>query len=247
MPGKLKGLWLKVIDLPFLMGLVATVVFYCFVLQESMHGTLLYRYTAEHTIEYVVVLLFMWGLSDIILKCLAMPRELLALKNEWLPPRRGREPLAAAPALLKLVQDRPHWQVQSKVGRRLTEALEYVIETEAVAEYRDHLQYLADQEEDQTQSNYTLLRFVIGITPVIGLLGTVVHFGTALSGISFDEMMSRLAFVVGEIGQAFNTTTVALGTSMLMMFLLFLVERVDTRILRSIHRLTERELANRFE
>ena len=77
----------------------------------------------------------------------------------------------------------PAWLRGSRVGKRLTRALEYVVENGATTEYREYLQTLADRDADRTHANYTLIRFVVRVTPVLGFLGTVVHFGTALNGV----------------------------------------------------------------
>lgn len=212
-----------------------------------MRETILHRYTTEHVVEYVIVALFIWGIIDILGKFLSFPRELLALRLDWLPPRQGRENASGAGAILEHVRGRNRWFQESKVGRRLARALEYVTETGSADEYREHLQYLADQDEDSAHASYMLVRFVIGVTPVLGFLGTVVHFGTALSGFSYDDITEKLPEIVGEMGSAFNTTTVALTAAMSMMFSLFICERLERGIVRSIDRLVERELLNRFE
>jgi biopolymer transport protein ExbB/TolQ len=238
---------LRVFDPSFILGAICTVAFYWVVNQPAMNGSILHRYTTEHVVEYVIVALFIWGLIDIVIKILFLPREILALRQEWLPPRAGREPAANAEALLEAVRSRPRWLQNSRVGRRLTQALEFVTESGSAEDYREHLQYLADQDEDALQANYMLVRFVSGVTPVLGFLGTVVHFGTALSGISFNEMAERLPEVVGEMGSAFNTTTVALAAAMTMLFSLFICERIERGVSRAIDRLVDRELLTRFE
>jgi hypothetical protein len=78
-------------------------------------------------------------------------------------------------------------------------------------------------------------------------LGTVLYFGMALAGLTVDEMADQLPIVVSQMGAAFNTTTVALGASTAMMFLLFLCERAEQKIVHTIDRRAERELLNRFE
>ena len=60
-------------------------------------------------------------------------------------------------------------------------------------------------------------------------------------------MTEKLPEIVSEMGQAFNTTTVALSAAMTMMFALFICERTERGIDRSIDRHVERELLNRFE
>jgi hypothetical protein len=81
----------------------------------------------------------------------------------------------------------------------------------------------------------------------LGFLGTVVHFGTALNGMSFDQGENRLGLIVSEMGQAFNTTTVALASSMVMMFAQFICEWIERGILQSVDRQVQRDLLNRFE
>ena len=234
-------------DPSFILAAIATAVFYGVVFLPSMRGTLLYHYTTEHAVEYVIVAVFIWGIIDIALKLLSFPREILSLRQEWLPPRQGREPMAQAHVLLDEVRARPRWLLESRVGRRLVAALEYVTERCSAKDYREHLRYLSEQDEDNSHAAYVLIRFVIGVTPVLGFLGTVIHFGTALSGISFNEMTEKLPVVVGEMGTAFNTTSVALIAAMTMMFSLFVCQRIERNLLRAVDRLVDRELLRRFE
>jgi biopolymer transport protein ExbB/TolQ len=235
------------LDLSFLLGLAGTVGFYAFVMQPHMHGTLLHRYTAEHPVEYVIVWMFIWGSVDIALKALAFPREFFAVRAGLVPPRNGREPVSQAAELLAGVKSRARWLLDSRIGQRILKSLEHVVENGSGDDYREHVKYLADKAEDDRYARYTLVRFIIGVTPILGFLGTVVHFGTALSGISFDQMADRLSDIVSEMGQAFNTTTAALAASMSMMFAMFLCERIEIGIDRHVERFAEHELLNRFE
>jgi biopolymer transport protein ExbB/TolQ len=241
-----KNFLLAALDGSFLLGAVATGVFYAIVLSPGMQGTMLYNYTTEHLVEYVIVALWFWAVADVLRKGAAFPREALALRRPWLPERRGREPVANAPALLATLDEQPAWARQARVGRRLAKALRYVVDNGAV-DYREELDSLARQEADRSHASYTLLRFVVRITPVLGFLGTVVHFGTALSGISFDKMSDQLPSVVGHMGQAFNVTTVALAAAMSIMFAQFVCEWIDRVIVHAIDRLVDRELTTRFE
>jgi biopolymer transport protein ExbB/TolQ len=234
-------------DPSLILAAIGTVAFYAVVHQPSMRGTLLYHYTTEHVVEYVVVALFIWGIIDVALKLLAIPREMAALRVNWLPPRGAREAAANAAVLLEQLQARPKWQLRSRLGKRLLLALGYVHERGTAEGHQEYLQYLADQDDEATHSNYTLLRFAVGVTPILGLVGTVVHFGTALGGISFEKIDESLPLVVSEMGTAFNTTTIALATAITMMFLMYLCERIERSIIRSINRYVDCELLNRFE
>jgi biopolymer transport protein ExbB/TolQ len=237
----------RLVDLPMLLGAGLTVAFYVFVHQPSMHDTLLHRYTTHHAVEYVIVTFFIWGSCDVIFKVLSFPKQSLALRQEWLPPRKGREPMSNAAALLAIVQKKPAWLQESRIGQRLLETLAYLKDRGSADELADHLRYLAELDDERTHNNYGLVRFICWVTPVLGFFGTVLHFGSALGGLSVDEIGERLPTVVGEMGTAFNTTTVALAAATTMMFSLFLCEKTEREMVRSVDRRTERELLNRFE
>src|SRR5580658_7089714 len=115
-------------DPSFILAAVATAAFYVVIFLPSMRGTLLHHYTPEHAVEYVIVAVFIWGIIDIALKLLSFPREMLALREDWLPPREGRDPMTQAHVLLDQIRSRPRWLLESRVGRRLVSALEYVTE-----------------------------------------------------------------------------------------------------------------------
>jgi biopolymer transport protein ExbB/TolQ len=239
---------LALLDASFLIGAVCTGIFYSIIHSPGMHGSLLHRYTTEHLVEYVVVALSFWGIADVLSKLLSYPRDLLALRHEWFPHRSiGREPVANAGPMLETLRKQSRWIRESRLGKRLAEALEYVVENGCDDQYREHLESLAHKDADRTHSSFTLIRFVVRITPVLGFLGTVVHFGTALNGITLDQMSEQLGVVVSEMGKAFNATTIALASAMCMMFAQFACEWIERAIVQSVDRTVERELASRFE
>ena len=137
--------------------------------------------------------------------------------------------------------------LQSRIGQRLHGIVGYLKERGSADGLADHLRYLAELDDERTHNNYGLVRFICWVTPVLGFFGTVLHFGSALGGLSVDEIGERLPTVVGEMGTAFNTTTVALAAATTMMFSLFLCEKTERESIRAIDRRTERELLNRFE
>ena len=196
----------------------------------------------------MIVAFFIWGLSDTICRALTFPRENLALRMELLPARKGPAiPVSQAGALLKQMQSKPRWLLNSRLGLRMAQALGHLQEKGSAEGFADYLRDLADQDEERTHSNFGLVRFICWVTPVLGFLGTVLHFGTALGGLNAEQIGEKLAHVVGEMGTAFNTTTVALTAATSMMFFLFLCERTEKEVIHTIDRRVERDLLNRFE
>ncbi len=232
--------------LVLLLACSATAIYYAIMLQPSMHGTVLGRYTTKNPVDYAITFLFLWSLIDLAMKCLAFPGEMLSPRHEWLPERNGQQPVSDAAALIPKESELSGWQLRSRICSRITKALQYAVEHGVGQDYRDQIKYLSGKAEEETLARYSVVRFAIAITPMLGFLGTVVHFGTALSGISFEEMDSRLADVVSHMGEAFNTTTSALAAAMTAMFFLFLAERTDKGIDAAVDRYVERELETRF-
>jgi biopolymer transport protein ExbB/TolQ len=247
MPVARKSTSPKILDLPLLVAMAVTVGYYLFITQESMKDTLLAHYTTEHIVEYVIVAFFIWGLTDVLFRAAGFPSEMLALKQPWIPARGAREPVSQAAALLQHVHRKPRWLVESRIGRRFAAALTYLVDQGSTTELKDHLRCLAEQDEEKAHHNYALVRFICWVTPMLGFLGTVVHFGTALGGQEAGEIGEKLPKVVAEMGTAFNTTTVALVAATTMMFCLFLAERVERNIVHTIDRRVEHELLHRFE
>ncbi len=236
------------LDASFLVGALSTGIFYLIIHSPGMQGSMLHRYTTEHLVEYVVVSLTFWGLADVLGKLFSYPRDLLALRHDWFPEKAvGRVPVAQAGPMLEAIAGKSRWLRESRIGKRISEALDYVVQNGCDEQYRDYLKSLADKDSDRTHSSFTLIRFVVRITPVLGFLGTVVHFGTALNGITLDQMSEQLGVVVSEMGKAFNATTVALASAMFMMFAQFACEWIERAMVQAVDRTVERELAGHFE
>lgn len=228
------------------LAVLLIVAFYGLMSWEGMDGSLIHKYTTEHATEYVIVAMLAWGAADLFLRCLGFRAELRALKQSWLPPRQGPEPAARASDFYAQLQALPKWMQASRLGKRLELALIYVHEKQSADGFDDHLRDVSERDAAQTHAAYGVPRFVVWITPVLGFLGTVVHFGTALGSLSPDDLAKNLPIVVAGMGTAFDTTTMALSSSVAIMLGMFLVERFEVGIVHDIDAWIERNLSNRF-
>ena len=231
---------------PLVWAVLVGATFYTFVHQPKFQGTIIHKYTTEHVTEYVIVLLFFWSSSHLVIRFLGLGREREALGHDLLPSLQGLEPATNAGELCTRLDESPAWLQATIMGRRLRLALKFVSERASADGFREYLQELAERDSNETHASYSFPRFVAGVTPVLGLLGTVVHFGSALNGLASDQLMAQLPTMVTGMGTAFNTTCVALSASITTMLFLFLVERHEDHIVRDVNTLVENELLNRF-
>lgn len=236
----------RFLDGPISLAAVMAFSFYGVLHSEAMNGSLLHKYTTEHFVEYIIVAMLAWGIADLALRCLGFHREMRALRQTWLPQRQGLEPASQANEHFQHLQTLPEWMQESRLGKRLRQALIYVSEKHSADGFDDHLRDLSERDAGQTHANYGVPRFVVWITPVLGFLGTVVHFGLALGSLSPDDLAKNLPVVVAGMGTAFDTTTMALMSSVAIMLSMFLVERTEQGIVKGIDDWVDRELSNRF-
>jgi biopolymer transport protein ExbB/TolQ len=223
-----------------------TVGFYAALEHPALAESKLHRYTAEHAVEYVIVAFMIWGCVDVIARVWPLRREWRAVKTPLLPPITARVPASAANDLRGDIQSAPDWLQNSRIGLRLSNALAYVAQRGSAEGLSEYLGRLSDDDADRSHGGFALVRFICWVTPVLGFLGTVIHFGTALGGMSSDDMAERLPYVVSEMGTAFDTTTAALVAAVTMMFALFIGERSDKNLLHAVDRRTADELLDRF-
>ena len=134
------------LDLPLLVAALLTVLYYLFVTHESMKDGLLYRYTTEHSVEYVIVAFFIWGLTDAAFRALTFPARIAgpapAVAAAADGPRAGVE----RGGDLAHLQKKPQWFQESRLGLRLMAALAHLHEKESADEFSDYLRNLSDQD-----------------------------------------------------------------------------------------------------
>lgn len=238
---------MRIFDLPLAIGAVLSVIYYAIILQPVFADSMLAKYTTQHVVEYVVITFFLWGMTDVVFHIAGFPRDLTALRAQWFGRTTQREPISHALSYLQWVEQLPAGRRNSRLGRRFRQALAELDAKGTTQGFDDYLRYLADMDYEQTQANYALLRFQCWVMPMFGFLGTVIHFGTALSGHSSTSISDNLPHVMAEMGTAFNTTTVALVAATTMMFCVFVCERIERGIVQAIDDRVGDELANRFQ
>ncbi len=212
-----------------------------------LRDTALTRYLA-HPVEYAELVLFCAAVGLLAVKLVRAFREKSACRSEPLPPWDGRPlPLSEAPRLLASLQNLPAWKRSSALARRTADVLGFLCRRGSAAELDDHLRDLADADAEAHENSYGLVKFITWAIPILGFLGTVLGITEAITGVSPEKLEKDLSAVTGGLATAFDATAAALALTMTVMFLSFVVEKLEQGVLRAVDDYAAGQLGHRFE
>lgn len=239
---------------PLLWGLAGCVGFYTLIRLGIISHPLLLRYVASHEIGFMETGLFFVGIAALLIKAINVISQYLTvgiIRIDESETGTRRFDADEAPDLLAKLNEAAAPIRNSYLGRRLRDALEFVDRKGSAEGLDEELKYLADNDAAQAHEGYSLVRIIIWATPMLGFLGTVVGITMALGNLSFELLATdpekAMAPLTAGLGVAFDTTTLALTLSIALMFIQFLIERVESELLTVVDRRTAGELVGRFE
>jgi biopolymer transport protein ExbB/TolQ len=214
-------------------------------LQGPLHTAETERYL-HHTVEQIEVMMFCCALGALIAKLLLSLRERAAFRADILPAWDGKavSPTEASKLLAAHETSLKRWR-GTFLGRRIAAVLDFVRSRGTASELDDQLRTLADVDSMAQESSYALLRFITWAIPILGFLGTVLGITAAISSVDPKDI-DKIAEVTGGLSLSFDATALALGLTMILMFLTFLVERVEQSVLERVDAVVEAELGHRF-
>ena len=119
----------------------------------------------------------------------------------------------------------------------------------------DQLRLSAERDENAIESGYTMLRVFIWAIPILGFIGTVLGIGASVGGFSeavssasdLDVMKDSIGVVPSGLGVAFDTTLLALVTSVLIMFPTSSLQKAEEDYLARVDEYCQRRLVSRLE
>ena len=138
---------------------------------------------------------------------------------------------------------------------RLIRALEHFSVRRSVSETVDQLRLSAERDENAIESGYVMLRVFIWAIPILGFIGTVLGIGASVGGFSeavssaadLDVMKDSIGVVTSGLGVAFDTTLLALVTSVLIMFPTSSLQKAEEDYLARVDEYGQRRLVARLE
>ena len=237
---------------PFFWGGSLAAGFYGLIHAGIIPGTLIQRYFASHPVEYITTAMFFVGMAALVVgagNLIGQFRVLAAWKPGALlgPVSSEGDAAAASGTLLARLERLPENQQDHYLVRRLREALEYVKRRRTADGLDEQLRYLADLDAVRVHESHALFRVIIWAIPILGFLGTVIGITLAIAKLAPDALENSLQQVTAGLGVAFDTTALALGLSIILMFAKFLADRAEGRLLATVDRCTDEELLGRFE
>lgn len=233
---------------PILWGITGSVAFLLPIESGAIQSGFFKRYFAGHPVQYAETVLFFIGLAFLVLRAFEVGSQLQGLGEglgRLLPP--GKYEASDCRELLTELRRLPGRRQEEYVVRRLRDAFQYVARRGAAPGLDEHLKYLADQDSARMHAEYGLMRLVIWAIPILGFLGTVIGITIAIANLAPDALEKSLPEVTSGLGVAFDTTALALGLSIVLMFIQHYVERAEHRLLAEVDRRVEGELMGRFE
>lgn len=233
---------------PILWGSLATAAFYGLIRADVLTGQFVHRYFANHPVEYAATTMFFIGLAVLALKIVEMLAQYATLSPAVLGPvSRTGSPAQDCDVLLSRLADLPGRRQDDYFVRRLREALEHVRRRGSAESLDEHLKYLADLDATRQHSSYALVRVIIWAIPILGFLGTVIGITLAIANLAPDALENSLPEVTAGLGVAFDTTALALGLSIVLMFAQFVTDRAEGALLAQVDERVVAELEGRFE
>lgn len=232
--------------MPFLLGFPLAGVAWAVVLGTPLAETEIRRYFS-HPVEAVEIVMFCVAIGGFLAKLMTLRIEKASLKAELVPHWNGTAvEVDQAPRLLTNLLSKPARQKQTWLGQRCAAALDYLVQRKSTEGFDDQLRSLADLDAFSSDGSYGLSRFITWAVPILGFLGTVLGITGAIAGVTPEKLENNLSSVTDGLALAFDTTALALGLTMVIMFISFLVEKAELGHMESVDRFVEKNLAHRF-
>jgi biopolymer transport protein ExbB/TolQ len=204
------------------------------------------RRYVEHPVEWVEVIMFCFAFGALIGKVLGQWNEKRVFRLEVLPPWEGQSvPVTEAGSLLDGFRDLGRGLQNTYLVQRVAALLDFVRSRGTANELDDQMRTLADTDAIALEGSYSFLKLVIWAIPILGFLGTVLGITQSISGIDPENI--NMSNVTGGLSQAFDATALALGLTMMLMFVNFLVDRLEQKTLTRVDRYVDEQVAHRFE
>lgn len=181
--------------------------------------------------QIICYMAFVWALFLLLARWLEVRQQRRAFAVDWLPTEPGIRILPEdAYDLLRRTEQRMARHGQSLLGNMLRLALTKFAASRSGRDVGETVRAQAETDLGRYVSGMATVHYLAWALPAIGFLGTVRGLASALSlgglsGQDVSEIGNRLNEATRHLNVAFDCTLVALGLSVVLMFLLHAVQR----------------------
>jgi biopolymer transport protein ExbB/TolQ len=209
-----------------------------------LRDTAVYHLFCNHGwVPYVAVFLFFVALWTLLEKIPLLARERSAFGLSLLPEATdGVIEAADAQQILNRIGRLTARQKSLLLVTRIRQALLRLNQLGTAEKLDDLLRYRADSDANAIESSYAAPKFIIWAIPVLGFVGTVIGISHGVQAFSsliqnaadLDGLRESLKGVTYGLGQAFETTMLALCMSLALMLIMSLLQRKEDRLLAQL-------------
>lgn len=201
--------------------------------------------------QEICIVLMLWGLFLIIDKSISIVRHRYLFDIDLLEPaddEEDAEKITLAKEMensLESLQSLPQKLRSTPLIETLTASVRRYVITKDVQNTSDAIVTGVDALAARIESENAMIRYLIWAIPSIGFLGTVRGIGQALA--QADEALAGdIANMAASLGVAFNSTFVALIISIILMFFLHQLQRLQDGLVVDTQAYCEKFLLNRI-
>ena len=230
----------RLLGSPLLWGGLFTWAFYQAIPHSPVAPELLERYFCGHPLEYVTATMFFVGMAVLGFKVVTLWRESSTGHEALLP---DELPVEGSQSRAEYLLERSAAGQPSPTSRRLRELCGFVVRRGGGRGVEDHARFLADQAAERMQESYSLVRTITWAVPILGFLGTVIGITMAVANVTPEQLDTSLSDVTDGLAIAFDTTALALALSLVQVFVLFFVQRIEQGQLARVESWSMRQVA----
>lgn len=197
--------------------------------------------------QEIEVIFWVWATILMTYKLVQVNNERKVLKTDFVAARAGEriipeDALDRYKELKSRVEANPVWR-ERLLPDFVLAALHRFHATNSVQDAASAVKERSELVADNLDSDLSLIRYVAWAIPAVGFIGTVRGIGDALAHAD-EAIKGDLSGVTASLGLAFNSTLVALVLSMVLMFMLHMLQSRQEALILELQGYCREKLVN---
>lgn len=197
--------------------------------------------------QEIEVIFWVWATILMTYKLVQVNNERKVLKTDFIAARAGEriipeDALDRYKELKSRVEANPQWR-ERLLPEFVLAALHRFHATNSVQDAASAVKERSELVADNLDSDLSLIRYVAWAIPAVGFIGTVRGIGDALAHAD-EAIKGDLSGVTASLGLAFNSTLVALVLSMILMFMLHMLQSRQEALILELQGYCREKLVN---